>query len=186
MEKVKENASDTWKTNRDTAVARPRMARKYPKVTILFADIAGFTGWSSNRDPEDVFVLLETFYAAFDLLAIKRDVFKVETIGDCYLAATGLPNPQSDHAFRMVKFARDCLQKVPVLTAKLAETLGDGTRNLGLRVGLHSGSVTAGVLRGDKSRFQLFGDSGKSFLPPRTQLALGTRVSNVRSTLYAL
>ena len=77
--------------------------------------------------------------------------------------ATGLPSPQRDHAFRMAKFARDCLVKVNLLTEQLSATLGNDTLKLGFRVGIHSGKVTAGVLRGDKSRFQLFGDSGKRF-----------------------
>lgn len=49
----------------------------------FIADIAGFTSWSSSRQPEDVFRLLETYFAAFDALAAKFDVFKVETIGKC-------------------------------------------------------------------------------------------------------
>ncbi|CAB9501779.1 Receptor-type guanylate cyclase gcy [Seminavis robusta] len=138
---------------------RPKLAQKHPHVTVLFADIAGFTSWSSDRDPEDVFVLLETFYAAFDALAAKREVFKVETIGDCYLACTGMPNAQPDHAMRMCKFARDCLQRVNVLTSRLAPTLGQDTLKLGFRVGLHSGAVTAGVLKSDKARYQIFGDT---------------------------
>jgi class 3 adenylate cyclase len=75
------------------------------------------------------------------------------------LAITGVPKPQPDHAIRMAKFARDCMHKVKDLVNSLAESLGDDTRDLSFRVGLHSGSVTAGVLRGDKSRFQLFGDT---------------------------
>lgn len=120
---------------------------------------SGFTSWSSDRDPEHVFALLETFYGAFDKIALARDVFKVETIGDCYLAITGCPSPQDDHAIRMAKFARHCMYTVRDLTDVLAESLGDDTRALSFRVGLHSGSVTAGVLRGDRTRFQLFGDT---------------------------
>jgi class 3 adenylate cyclase len=51
----------------------------------LQADLAGFTEWSSTREPEDVFTLLETLYGAFDKIAVKRKVFKVETIGDWYV-----------------------------------------------------------------------------------------------------
>jgi class 3 adenylate cyclase len=142
--------------------SRPKgkpIADRFENTTIMFADIAGFTSWSSEREPEHVFELLETLYGAFDALALARSVFKVETIGDCYLAITGVPKPQPDHAIRMVKFARDCMHKVKDLIHSLAESLGDDTQNLSFRVGLHSGSVTAGVLRGDKSRFQLFGDT---------------------------
>ena len=59
----------------------------------------------------------------------------------------------------MVKFARDCLAKIPKVLKKLATTLGPDTNSLAMRVGLHSGPVTAGVLRGEKARFQLFGDT---------------------------
>jgi class 3 adenylate cyclase len=54
----------------------------------VFADIAGFTAWSSVREPSQVFVLLETVYRAFDHIAKRRKVFKVETVGDCYVRVT--------------------------------------------------------------------------------------------------
>ena len=96
---------------------------------------------------------------AFDEIAKKRRVFKVETIGDCYVAVTGLPDPRRDHAVAMCRFSRDCLNKMHALTKQLEVTLGPDTGDLDLRVGLHSGPVTAGVLRGERSRFQLFGDT---------------------------
>lgn len=86
-------------------------------------------------------------------------MFKVETIGDCYVAVTGLPEPRRDHAVAMCRFAKDCLARMHSLTKKLEVTLGPDTSDLDLRVGLHSGAVTAGVLRGERSRFQLFGDT---------------------------
>lgn len=125
------------------------------ETTIFFADLVGFTQWSSTRSPEDVFALLETIYGAFDSIAERRRVFKVETIGDCYVAATGLPEPQKDHAVTMVRFARDCLFKLSKLTNELAAQLGDDTNELQMRVGLHSGATTAGGLRGVRGRFQL-------------------------------
>jgi hypothetical protein len=60
-------------------------------ATVLFADISGFTAWSSVREPTQVFTLLESVYRAFDIIARRRKVFKVETVGDCYVAVTGLP-----------------------------------------------------------------------------------------------
>jgi len=62
----------------------------------------------------------------------------------------------------MARFARDCITAMNDLTKKLEISLGPDTGDLSIRVGLHSGPVTAGVLRGDKSRFQLFGDTGKN------------------------
>jgi class 3 adenylate cyclase len=106
-----------------------------------------------------VFTLLETLYRAFDEIATRRRVFKVETIGDCYVAVTGVPEPQKDHAVIMCRFAKDMLFKCNMLTSRLECTLGPDTGDLDLRVGIHSGPVTAGVLRGERSRFQLFGDT---------------------------
>ena len=57
---------------------------QFPSATVLFMDIAGFTAWSSAREPSQVFLLLETIYRCFDKIAKTRRVFKVETIGDCY------------------------------------------------------------------------------------------------------
>lgn len=79
------------------AMSKP-IADLFPNCTVLFADISGFTAWSSLRDPAQVFVLLESVYQAFDRSARRRGVFKVETIGDSYVAVTGLPEPQDDHA----------------------------------------------------------------------------------------
>eukprot|EP00531_Pseudo-nitzschia_arenysensis_P001207 CAMPEP_0116121830 /NCGR_PEP_ID=MMETSP0329-20121206/3901_1 /TAXON_ID=697910 /ORGANISM="Pseudo-nitzschia arenysensis, Strain B593" /LENGTH=980 /DNA_ID=CAMNT_0003615659 /DNA_START=123 /DNA_END=3065 /DNA_ORIENTATION=+ len=135
------------------------IADYFPSATIMFADIVGFTSWASIREPAQVFELLETLYGRFDRIAKKKGVFKVETIGDCYVAATGLPNAMNNHAVAMASFARRCLESMLETVAELEESLGPGTADLGIRVGIHSGSVIGGVLRGAKSRYQLFGDT---------------------------
>jgi class 3 adenylate cyclase len=157
VEGLEKKLSDTNQSN-ETSKSMP-IADEFLETTVMFADLAGFTKWSSNRKPQEVFHLLETFYGAFDAIAMKRKVFKVETIGDCYLAVTGLPEPQPDHAVIMAKFARDCMLKMKQLTRELEQSMGPDVLELEFRVGLNSGPVTAGVLRGDKSRFQLFGDT---------------------------
>ena len=146
------------KSNENALKSRP-IADFFPNTTIMFADVAGFTAWSSTREPFQVFELLETIYGAFDELAKRRRIFKVETVGDCYVAASGIPEARDDHAIVMAKFARDCLYKMKILTKSLEVKLGPDTSALAFRVGLHSGPVTGGVLRGDNARFQLFGDT---------------------------
>eukprot|EP00980_Cylindrotheca_fusiformis_P003027 scaffold703_cov131-Cylindrotheca_fusiformis.AAC.4 len=135
------------------------VADLFPSITVIFADIVGFTAWSSAREPSQVFVLLETIYGAFDKIAYCHNVFKVETVGDCYVAAVGLPEPVDNHAVVACKFAQDSLKKMKEVTLRLEVTLGPDTGDLDLRTGIHSGQVTAGVLRGERSRFQLFGDT---------------------------
>jgi class 3 adenylate cyclase len=89
-----------------TVISSKPIADYFQESTVLFADIAGFTSWSSQRSPEQVFTLLQTLFNTFDGIAKKCGVFKVETIGDCYMAVTSVPEPQADHAVRMAKFAR--------------------------------------------------------------------------------
>jgi len=165
------------------------IADLYPSTSVFFADIAGkqkvggilwgqyiftsiasnifpflqfnsgFTKWSSEREPQEVFQLLETLYGRFDKTAKRLKVFKIETIGDCYVCVTGIPHAQTFHAVILARFAARCLTDMSYVCHKLAGLLGEDTATLGLRVGIHSGPVTAGVLRGEKARFQLFGDT---------------------------
>jgi hypothetical protein len=76
---------------RTLGVNNAPIAELYTDTTVLFADIAGFTAWASTRDASDVFTLLESIYFEFDMLAKKYRVFKVETVGDSYVAVCGLP-----------------------------------------------------------------------------------------------
>ncbi|KAL7574161.1 hypothetical protein ACA910_014840 [Epithemia clementina (nom. ined.)] len=135
------------------------IADLFPCTTIMFADIVGFTAWSSTREPKQVFTLLETIYQEFDTIANRRHVFKVETVGDCYVAVAGLPQPRPDHAVVMARFARDCMYRFQAICPQMEVALGPDTAELAIRIGLHSGPVTAGVLRGERARFQLFGDT---------------------------
>ena len=76
-------------------------------------------------------------------------------MADSYIAVTGLPEPDRRHAIRMAQFASDCLIVFQNTCHELERTLGPDTGELQLRIGLHSGPVTAGVLQGDKGRFQV-------------------------------
>ncbi|CAB9505432.1 Receptor-type guanylate cyclase gcy [Seminavis robusta] len=153
---MEEQGKDEWQA--DAQRQDKPLAELFPSATIMFADIKGFTAWSSSRQPSDVFTLLETIYHEMDAIAKIRKVFKIETIGDCYVAVCGLPRPRDNHAVVMARFAQDCLEKFRELVTMLDVDL-PGTAKLELRTGLHSGPVTAGVLRGERARFQLFGDT---------------------------
>lgn len=99
----------------------------FPPSIVAVSDITGFTAWCASREPSQVFTLLETIYSAYDTIAKKRKVFKVETIGDCYMAVVGLPEPRVDHAVVMCRFARQCLSKLRGILIELEMTLGPGT-----------------------------------------------------------
>jgi Adenylate and Guanylate cyclase catalytic domain len=107
------------------------IADLFTSATVLFADFVGFTSWCSVREPSQVFILLETVYDAFDTIAKRRGVFKVETIGDCYVAACGLPVPRDDHAVVMARFSAECLQQLVGILQSLEVLLGPGTVDLG-------------------------------------------------------
>ena len=120
------------------------IAELFPDTTVYFADISGFTSWSSAREPAHVFTLLETLYGAFDKIAKRYGIFKIETIGDSYVAVCGLPEPRKNHAIAMARFAFECVEKMKEKTRELEITLGPGTANLRLHTGLHSGPIIAG------------------------------------------
>ena len=101
------------------------IAQIYPDTTVIFADIVGFTSWSATREPTQVFHLLENLFGRFDKLANMYGVFKIETIGDCYVAVVGLPKARKHHAVVMAKFANDCRTKMQELVHELEPILGE-------------------------------------------------------------
>jgi class 3 adenylate cyclase len=104
-------------------VASP-IAQLYKDTMVIFMDIVGFTHWSSSRQPSEVFQLLETLYAKFDALAKIHRVFKIETIGDCYVAVVGLPLKRKRHAVVMATFAHECRERMTEVLKQLEESLG--------------------------------------------------------------
>ena len=81
QEKVLKGAYDGGYSDQSNLIAS-----FFPETTVMFADISGFTAWASTREPAQVFQLLETIYGAFDEIARKKQIFKVETVGDCYVS----------------------------------------------------------------------------------------------------
>jgi guanylate cyclase soluble subunit beta len=130
-------------------------AQHHPEVTILFSDIVGFTIISAKTAPENVFRMLDDLYTALDTELAQHfpELYKVETIGDAYMVVGNLTEPCHNHADRMIQFAARMLS--------IAETVDSGVPGLKvqLRVGLHTGSVVAGVVGKKMPSFCLFGDT---------------------------
>jgi class 3 adenylate cyclase len=114
----------------------------HESVTVFFSDIVGYTSMVATMSPVQTADLLSRLYSLIDEVAGAHDVFKVETIGDAYMAVTNLVEPQPDHAARIACFAKavfDALEQRPVLVLASDPSLGA----VQLRVGLHSGPVRA-------------------------------------------
>eukprot|EP00117_Sycon_ciliatum_P003398 scpid21713/ scgid8212/ Guanylate cyclase soluble subunit beta-2 len=125
----------------------------YDKVTILFSDIKGFTNICGQAQPLQVVRMLHEVYMRFDHLVAAHKVYKVETIGDAYMVVGGLPEMCEDHAQRIACQALD-------MQAEAKKVLSPHTREpLEIRVGIHSGTVMAGVVGQRMPRYCLFGNN---------------------------
>ncbi|WP_052517788.1 adenylate/guanylate cyclase domain-containing protein [Archangium violaceum] len=128
------------------------IVENFPDVTVLFADLVDFTRFAAQHSPPDVLQVLNMVFSIFDQLTDEFGVEKVKTIGDAYMAVGGLSLPRSDHAEAMAGLA--LAMRAEVLK------LGDQLQiPLHLRIGLHSGPVTAGVISGKKFAYDLWGDT---------------------------
>jgi class 3 adenylate cyclase len=128
------------------------IADGFAQVTILFADIVGFTDLSARLSPAEVVAMLNRLFTAFDDLADKHGLEKIKTIGDAYMVAGGLPEARADHAHAVVAMALEMRQTV----ANVAKTTG---YDLKVRIGANSGPVVAGVIGKKKFAYDLWGDA---------------------------
>jgi class 3 adenylate cyclase len=126
-------------------------------VTMYVSDVVGFTDISAALPHEKVRDMLDRLYSRLDAAAEACGAAKVETIGDAYLCVTNLAGDQaSDHAARMARFALAALRAA---AATLVDEEDPGRGGLRLRVGLHSGPCTAGVVGRQCPKFTLFGEA---------------------------
>ena len=116
----------------------------------------GFTTISSKLSPLQVSDMLDRLYIRFDELSRHHDVFKVETIGDAYMAVTNLVKDQPDHAKRIAYFAINALRAA---NETLIDTNDPSLGVVNIRVGFHSGPVVANVVGTRNPRYCLFGDT---------------------------
>ena len=128
------------------------IAEHRENVTVLFADLVGFTPLSARKTAADLVALLDRVFTGFDALAREHGLEKIKTIGDAYMAVAGLPQPHADHAQRAARTAIAMLGVVQKIATETGEALQ-------LRVGLHSGAVVAGVIGRSKFSYDLWGDT---------------------------
>jgi adenylate cyclase len=127
------------------------IAAEYPAVSILFADVVGFTPMAAKMTPMELIGLLNQVFICFDGLVEKYDLEKIKTIGDCYMVASGVPRIRSDHATALVNLALD-------MQAAVAGTRFGG-HELAFRMGINSGPVVAGIIGRKKFIYDLWGES---------------------------
>jgi class 3 adenylate cyclase len=128
------------------------IADRITDATILFCDLVGFTALSQELSADRTIEFLSRIFSAFDRLAVEHGVEKIKTIGDAYMAAAGVPEPQADHVLRIVTLAPRMLETVEAIAKETG-------LKLQARIGIHSGPIVAGVIGTHKFVYDVWGDT---------------------------
>ena len=128
------------------------IADGFAEVSVLFADIVGFTELSARMPPAELVQLLNRVFSELDDMTEERGLEKIKTLGDAYMVAAGLPEPRADHAQALVELGLDMLEAIARLSRETGYVLT-------LRVGVHTGPVVAGVIGKRKFIYDLWGDT---------------------------
>lgn len=128
------------------------IADKFDSVTVLFADVVGFTSSAARKRPEELVAFLERIFGEFDLLAEKHGLEKIKTIGDAYMVAGGMPIPAEGHTNSVANMALDMINVAGRLTVEFGEEVA-------VRIGFHSGPAVAGVIGRRKPFYDVWGDT---------------------------
>ncbi|NBS14700.1 MAG: HAMP domain-containing protein [Verrucomicrobia bacterium] len=126
-------------------------AETFSEVTVLFADVVGFTQLSAQEGPRSVANLLNELFEFLDGLAEKYHLEKIKTIGDCYMAVAGVPTRNPTHTQQMADFALEAIQTLLSESPRFS-------KKIQIRVGMHSGTVAAGIIGRKKFAYDLWGD----------------------------
>uniref|UniRef100_A0A8C8A7Q9 Guanylate cyclase n=1 Tax=Oryzias sinensis TaxID=183150 RepID=A0A8C8A7Q9_9TELE len=136
-------------------LGKPVEPEHFSEVTLYFSDIVGFSTISTLSEPIEVVDLLNDLYSLFDAIIPLHDVYKVETIGDAYMVASGVPTRNGNrHAAEIANMSLDILHCIGTFKARHMPDL-----KIRIRIGLHSGPVVAGVVGLTMPRYCLFGDT---------------------------
>ena len=131
-------------------------AQLIERVTVLFTDFKGFTALSEQLSPKELVQDLHDCFSAFDHICEKYGIEKIKTIGDAYMAAGGLPSPNSTHAQDVVQAA---LEMAQVVEKGKAEKIAKGEPFFEIRIGVHTGPVVAGIVGVKKFQYDIWGDT---------------------------
>lgn len=128
------------------------IADHFDEVSVLFADLVGFTEFSAQKSPTQLVEILNGIFSEFDRLSESRGLEKIKTIGDAYMVVGGLPTARADHAQAIALLALEMQSALMRFNLKIGE-------NFQLRIGIHSGSVVAGIIGISKFSYDLWGDT---------------------------
>ena len=129
------------------------IAEHYDSVTVLFADLVGFTERSQVMAPRELVALLDQIFSAFDRVADEQGLEKIKTIGDAYMAAAGLPDPTPGHLEATARAALAMREEIAALATSTGHTW------LAVRIGIDTGPAVAGVIGRRKFIYDLWGDT---------------------------
>jgi class 3 adenylate cyclase len=152
-------------------------AKRYDDVTILFTDFKDFTLMASTISPVKLVKELNDIFSHFDDIMEAYEIEKIETIGDAYFAACGVPEKNKDHACR-------CIEAAKQMFRYLEERNKNTEIQWKMRVGIHSGPVVAGVVGKKKYTYDLFGDTVNTASRMETNGEVGK--INISETTYEL
>lgn len=130
--------------------------RYYEQVSVLFTDFKGFSTIAGKLTPQALVAELNDYFVTFDMITDKNNLEKIKTIGDAYMCAGGLPTPDSNHAVNAVRAA---LAMQQFMQKQIKHRIAEGLQPWELRVGVHTGSVVAGVVGKKKYAYDIWGDT---------------------------
>jgi class 3 adenylate cyclase len=150
-----ENIAESLKVNGKTE------AKLYENVSILFTDFVGFTKYCETISPQKLISILHQYFQAFDDITEKYGLEKIKTIGDAYMAVSGLPDSSPDHAVNAVKAAIEMRHFVENYNANAGKSEQEhhSSPTFQVRIGIHSGTVIAGIIGNKKFAFDIWGDA---------------------------
>ena len=131
-------------------------ARQYDQVTVMFTDFSNFTSLSEKLSPQELVNLIHRCYSTFDQITEKYNIEKIKTIGDSYMCAAGLPSPDSQHG---ISIAHAAIEIRDFMLAEKTRLQQHGAGFPDIRIGIHSGTVVAGIVGIKKFAYDIWGDT---------------------------